>query len=131
MAVPCPRSVDHDLLHWVQALHWWLLDDAFRGLSAWWVKSLVVIAIGCAADLAARRRFPVAGVYAAVSYAVAEGVSLALKVAVGRPRPHVHHLVGAYGSSFPSGHRRPPLPPASRSATCTGACSRRSSGSPR
>jgi undecaprenyl-diphosphatase len=74
------------------------------------VKSLLVIAIGLAADLASRRRFPLAAVLAAISYLVATLLADVLKAATDRPRPSVadpaiHPLVAVPGSrSLPSGH---------------------------
>ena len=47
---------------------------------------------------------PLATLSALLAYAVATEVTLGLKLLVGRPRPHGHMLVTAYGSSFPSGH---------------------------
>ena len=74
------------------------------------MKSLLVIAIGLAADLASRRRFPLAAVLAAISYLVATLLANVLKAAIDRPRPPVadpaiHPLVAVPGSSsLPSGH---------------------------
>jgi membrane-associated phospholipid phosphatase len=115
-------------------------QDAHRGpadwvlvqLSGWWVKSLVIVAIGLAADLASRRRFlsrgdaaharapaadqwaaagfPLGAVLAAVSYGVATVLANALKIAFDRPRPpvghpEIHPLVAVpHSASMPSGH---------------------------
>jgi undecaprenyl-diphosphatase len=74
------------------------------------VRSLLVIAIGLAADLASRRRFPLAAVLAAASYLGATLLANALKAATNRPRPSVadptiHPLIAVPGSSsLPSGH---------------------------
>ena len=79
-------------------------------LSSWWVKSLVIIGIGLAADLVTRRRFPLGAVLAAVSYGVATVLANALKSAFDRPRPPVGHpeahpLVDVpHSASMPSGH---------------------------
>ena len=54
-----------------QDIHWGPANWCFVHLSDWWVRSLLVIAIGLAADLASRRRFPLAAVLAATSYLVA------------------------------------------------------------
>ena len=74
------------------------------------MRSLLVIAIGLAADLSSRRRFPLAAVLAAISYLVATLLANVLKAATDRPRPSVadpeiHPLVAVPGSSsLPSGH---------------------------
>ena len=79
-------------------------------LSDWWVKSLLIVGIGLAADLAARRRFPLGAVLAGASYLVATGLANLLKGVLDRPRPSVadpaiHPLVTVPGSSsMPSGH---------------------------
>jgi undecaprenyl-diphosphatase len=70
----------------------------------------LIIAIGLAADLASRRRFPLAAVLAAISYLVATLLADVLKAATDRPRPSVadpaiHPLIAVPGSSsLPSGH---------------------------
>ena len=116
----------------VQRLHWGPADWVFVQLSGWWVKSLVIVGIGLAADLASQRRFlsrgdpaharapaadrwaaagfPLGGVLAAVSYTVASVLANILKPAFDRPRPpaghpELHPLVALSGSaSMPSGH---------------------------
>jgi undecaprenyl-diphosphatase len=93
-----------------QDLHWGPANWCFVHLADWWVKSLLVIAIGFAADLASRRRFPLAAVLAGISYLVATLLADVLKAATDRPRPSVadpaiHPLVAVPGSSsLPSGH---------------------------
>ena len=93
-----------------QDIHWGPANWCFVHLSDWWVRSLLVIAIGLAADLASRRRFPLAAVLAATSYLVATLLANALKAATNRPRPSVadptiHPLIAVPGSSsLPSGH---------------------------
>ena len=93
-----------------QDLHWGPANWCFVHLSDWWVKSLLIIAIGLAADLASRRRFPLAAVLAAISYLVATLLANILKAATDRPRPSVadpaiHPLIAVPGSSsLPSGH---------------------------
>ena len=93
-----------------QDIHWGPANWCFVHLSDWWVRSLLVIAIGLAADLASRRRFPLAAVLAATSYLVATLLADALKAATNRPRPSVadptiHPLIAVPGSSsLPSGH---------------------------
>jgi len=82
----------------------------FVHLSDWWVKSLVLIGIGLAADLASRRRFPLGAVLAGASYLVATVLANALKDVFDRPRPslvdpNVHPLVHVPGTgAMPSGH---------------------------
>jgi membrane-associated phospholipid phosphatase len=101
---------DRAVVEAFQRLHWGPLDRVFVHLSDWWVKSLVIIAIGLAADLVARRRFPLGAVLAGVSYGVATALANVLKVAFDRPRPPVDHpeihpLVALPSSaSMPSGH---------------------------
>jgi undecaprenyl-diphosphatase len=93
-----------------QDIHWGPANWCFVHLSDWWVRSLLVIAIGLAADLASRRRFPLAAVLAAASYLGATLLANALKAATNRPRPSVadptiHPLIAVPGSSsLPSGH---------------------------
>jgi undecaprenyl-diphosphatase len=93
-----------------QDLHWGPANWCFVHLADWWVKSLLVIAIGFAADLASRRLFPLAAVLAGISYLVATLLADVLKAATDRPRPSVadpaiHPLVAVPGSSsLPSGH---------------------------
>jgi undecaprenyl-diphosphatase len=93
-----------------QDIHWGPANWCFVHLSDWWVRSLLVIAIGLAADLASRRRFPLAAVLAATSYLVATLLADVLKAATNRPRPSVadptiHPLIAVPGSnSLPSGH---------------------------
>jgi membrane-associated phospholipid phosphatase len=93
-----------------QDLHWGPADWVFVQLSSWWVKSLVIIGIGLVADIAARRRFPLGAVLAAVSYGVATVLANVLKGVFDRPRPPVDHpqihpLVDVpHSASMPSGH---------------------------
>lgn len=101
---------DRNIVEAFQDLHWGPANWVFVHLSDWWVKSLVIVAIGLAADVASRRRFPLGGVLAAVSYAVATVLANILKPAFDRPRPpaghsEIHPLVALSGSaSMPSGH---------------------------
>ncbi len=116
----------------VQRLHWGPADWVFVQLSGWWVKSIVIVGIGLAADLASQRRFlsrgdaaharapdadrwaaagfPLGAVLAAVSYVVATVLANVLKVAFDRPRPpvghpEIHPLVDVpHSASMPSGH---------------------------
>ena len=74
------------------------------------MKSLVIIGIGLAADLASRRRFPLGAVLGGISYLVATGLADVLKDVVDRPRPSlvdpdVHPLIRVPSSAaMPSGH---------------------------
>jgi membrane-associated phospholipid phosphatase len=74
------------------------------------VKSLLIIGIGLVADLAARRRFPLAAVLAGISYAVATVLANVLKGVFDRPRPlvghrEIHPLVALPDNgAMPSGH---------------------------
>jgi undecaprenyl-diphosphatase len=94
----------------VQDLRWHPLDVVFVHLSDTWVRSLLIVAIGLVADLAARRRFPFGAVLAAVSYGVASVLADGLKNVFDRPRPSVGHpgihpLVAVPGTAaMPSGH---------------------------
>lgn len=94
----------------VQALRVGPLTWLFVLLSAWWVKSVLIVAAGAAADTWARRRVPVAAISAAVAFTAAWLLSDALKQVFARPRPPVadpelEPLVALPGSfSFPSGH---------------------------
>jgi hypothetical protein len=76
----------------------------FVHLSDWWVRSLLVIAIGLAADLASRRRFPLEALLAAISYLVATLLANVLKAATDRPSPSVadpaiHPLVVSWAAA--------------------------------
>jgi membrane-associated phospholipid phosphatase len=101
---------DRAVVEGVQHLHWGPADWVFVHVSDWWVKSLMVVLVGVAADIASRRRFPLGAVLAAVSYLVAAGLVTLLKGVFDRPRPPVgdpaiHPLVAVPGdASMPSGH---------------------------
>jgi undecaprenyl-diphosphatase len=105
-----PARWDREVVEAFQHLRWGPADSAFVHLSDWWVKSLVIVGIGLAADLASRRRFPLGAVLAAVSYSVATVLANALKEIFDRPRPSVGHpeihpLVHVPGTgAMPSGH---------------------------
>jgi membrane-associated phospholipid phosphatase len=100
---------DRAVVEAVQHLHWGPANWCFEHLSDWWVKSLVIVAIGVAADLRTRR-FPFGAGLGAVSYLVAWGASSLLKGVFDRPRPSVvdpavHPLVAVpHNGSMPSGH---------------------------
>jgi undecaprenyl-diphosphatase len=100
---------DRAVVEAVQHLHWGPANWCFEHLSDWWVKSLVIIAIGVAADLRTRH-FPLGAGLGAVSYLSAWGLSSLLKTVFDRPRPSVvdpavHPLVPVpHSASMPSGH---------------------------
>ena len=101
---------DRAVVEAFQHLHWGPADWGFEQLSHWWVKSLVIIGIGLAADLASRRRFPLGAVFAGISYLVATVLADVLKDVFDRPRPSlidpdVHPLIRVPSSAaMPSGH---------------------------
>jgi undecaprenyl-diphosphatase len=103
---------DRDAVEAVQHLHWGPPNWVFVHLSDWWVKSLVVVAVGLVADLVTHRRFPLgsSAAIAAVSYLVATLLSQELKDVFDRPRPsighpEIHPLVHVPGNgSLPSTH---------------------------
>jgi undecaprenyl-diphosphatase len=102
-------SVDDAVSEALQAIRFqpltWLLILA----SAWWVKSLLIPALGGLSDLR-RRALPWTFAYAGVAGLLTWPLTTALKSAVGRARPPVaDHAIHAavrlpHGSSFPSGH---------------------------
>ncbi len=98
------------VLNAVEGLRWEPLTFFFVVASAWWVKGPLFVAIGAAGDIRARRRFPVASTFAAVSGLAAGAVSMLLKDWFDRTRPPhsgigVEPLVATPGDpSFPSGH---------------------------
>ena len=100
---------DRAVVEAFQHLHWGPADWLFELLSDWWVKSLVIVGVGLAADLWSRR-FPASTLLSTVSYFVAAGVGEALKRVFERPRPSlvdpaVHPLVPVpHSYSMPSGH---------------------------
>jgi membrane-associated phospholipid phosphatase len=100
---------DRAVVEAVQHLHWGPANWCFELLSDWWVKSLVIVGIGVAADLWTRR-FPLGSALSTVSYLVAWGASALLKVVFDRPRPSVvdpavHPLVAVPNNgSMPSTH---------------------------
>jgi undecaprenyl-diphosphatase len=101
---------DRAVVEAFQHARWRPADWCFELLSDWWVKSLVIIGIGLAADLASRRRFPLGAVLAGSSYLAATGLAGLLKDVFDRPRPsivdpNVHPLVHVPSSAaMPSGH---------------------------
>ena len=101
---------DRDVVEAFQDLHWGPADWVFVHLSDWWVKSLLIVALGLVADVVSRRRFPLGGVLAAISYVVATLLADVLKGVFDRPRPpvghpEIHPLVAVpHSASMPSGH---------------------------
>ena len=100
---------DRAVVEAFQHAHWGPANWVFIHLSDWWVHSVLIVAIGLAADLW-RRTLPAATVLATVSYLAAEGLDVELKRAFERPRPPVvdpavHPLVPVpHSYSMPSGH---------------------------
>ncbi len=100
---------DRAVVEAFQDAHWHPADVVFVHLSDWWVKSLLIIAIGLAADLWSRR-LPVAAALSTVAYFAAGGIADVLKDVFDRPRPSlvdpaVHPLVAVpHSYAMPSGH---------------------------
>jgi undecaprenyl-diphosphatase len=100
---------DRAVVEAFQDAHWHPADWVFIHLSDWWVKSLVIIGIGLAADLWTRR-LPVAAALSTVAYFAAGGLANVLKDVFDRPRPPlvdpaIHPLVAVpHDYSMPSGH---------------------------
>jgi hypothetical protein len=100
---------DRAVVEALQHLHWGPLDWCFRHLSDQWVKGLLIVAIGLAADLLARRP-PIAAGLAAIAFLVTDEVTTRLKDVFDRPRPAlvdsaVHPLVATPdNAAMPSGH---------------------------
>lgn len=103
--------VDREGLEAVTALRAAWLTPVMVLASAWWVKGLVFVAVGAAADLSRRpRRMPMTALLAAGAYAIASLASAGAKAVAGRERPPIGdpgisalvHLPG--DASFPSGH---------------------------
>jgi membrane-associated phospholipid phosphatase len=93
----------------VQGAHWGPLTAVFLIASTWWVKwPLFAVAGGCCD--AGRRRLPTAAFIATAAAAVAEGLTVLLKLLTERNRPPqadpaIQALVSLPDStSFPSGH---------------------------
>jgi undecaprenyl-diphosphatase len=101
---------DRDVVEAFQRLHSEPADWLFVHLSDWWVRSLLVIAVGLVADLVARRRFPLGAVLAGISYGAASLLANVLKGVFDRPRPpvghpEIHPLVAVPDNgAMPSGH---------------------------
>jgi membrane-associated phospholipid phosphatase len=102
-------SLDHDAIRATVDLRWGPATAALMLVSAWWVKGPVVVAMGCCADLANRRRYPLVALAATVGFFVASGLNALLKAAFERSRPPeaigLDAVIGVPASpSFPSGH---------------------------
>jgi membrane-associated phospholipid phosphatase len=78
---------DLALVRFAENLRFGPLDSLMEVASAWWVKSLVVLAIGLGADVMRRSRLPWGLLCGAVAYAIADGASLVLKEFFDRARP--------------------------------------------
>ena len=100
---------DRAVVEAFQDAHWHPADVVFLHLSDWWVKSLVIVGIGLAADLWSKR-LPVAAALSTIAYFAAGGVAEVLKDIFDRPRPSlvdpaVHPLVAVpHSYAMPSGH---------------------------
>jgi undecaprenyl-diphosphatase len=100
---------DRAVVEAFQDAHWHPADWVFIHLSDWWVKSLVIIGIGLAADLWSRR-LPIAATLSTLAYFAAGGIANVLKDVFDRPRPSlvdpaVHPLVEVpHSYAMPSGH---------------------------
>lgn len=102
-------NLDQDAIRATRELRWEPATALLVLASAWWVKGPLLVATGVCADLRCRRRFPLAGLAALVSFCLASWLNAALKALVDRSRPPeamgLEALVGVPGSpSFPSGH---------------------------
>lgn len=101
---------DGAALEWVHGFHWTPLTAVFVIASAWWVKWPLIALAGAGCDAARRRLLPTAALAAATAAAVAEGLSMLLKLLTERARPPladpaIESLVSLPDStSFPSGH---------------------------
>src|SRR5581483_11547375 len=100
---------DRAVVEAFQDAHWHPADLVFVHLSDWWVKSLVIVGIGLAADLWARRP-PAAAALSTLAYFAAGGTASGLKDVFDRPRPSlvdpaVEPLVAVpHSYAMPSGH---------------------------
>jgi membrane-associated phospholipid phosphatase len=100
---------DRAVVEAFQHAHWGPADWLFELLSDWWVKSILIVGVGLAADLWLRR-WPRAAVLSGAAFFAASGLDSLLKQAFERPRPPlvdpaVHPLIDVPSSySLPSGH---------------------------
>jgi undecaprenyl-diphosphatase len=102
-------SLDQDAIRATGELRWDPVTAILVLASAWWVKGPLLVAAGCCADLRGGRLFPLVGLAATLSFALASWLNALIKALVDRSRPPVaigfDALVGVPGSpSFPSGH---------------------------
>jgi membrane-associated phospholipid phosphatase len=102
-------NLDHEAIRATGDLRWGPATAALVLVSAWWVKGPFVVALGCCADVANRRRYPLVALAATIAFFVASGLNALMKAAVDRNRPPeaigLDALVGVPASpSFPSGH---------------------------
>jgi membrane-associated phospholipid phosphatase len=100
-------DLDAELARAVAELRWGPLTEVMLVASAWWVKSLVMLAVALFADVRRQRRVPVCFLTAALAYAAASGLASLLKDVFDRARPPVEGgaLVATPDTaSFPSGH---------------------------
>lgn len=102
-------DLDREAMRTSVDLRWGPATGAFALASAWWVKGPLLFAAGWLADLYGRRKVPLVGLAAVLSYSVASAANVLLKGAFDRNRPpeamNVDALVSVPESaSFPSGH---------------------------
>ena len=110
-AIDLLTGLDDRMVRAAADLRWAPLTVVMALLSAWWVKGIVIAALGAVADLRRRPlRVPPTAVLALPAMLVASATTGALKDVFGRLRPPLaDHAVGALvavpaDSSFPSGH---------------------------
>ncbi|MBD0328696.1 MAG: phosphatase PAP2 family protein [Thermoleophilia bacterium] len=110
MAVAFFAEWDRLASEWFEGIRSGPLTATFVFLSAWWVKSLLIAAVGGVGDIRARRRLPTCTTAAAVAVLLAGMGSGLLKELFERARPPLADAsVSAAvslpeGYSFPSGH---------------------------
>jgi membrane-associated phospholipid phosphatase len=102
-------QLDQALSEAVARLRWGPLTSLFLVASMWWVKGVLIAALGAVGDLHARR-WPRTALAAATAMGAASLVAASVKGMFDRARPPVadpgfHALVRLpHSSSFPSGH---------------------------
>lgn len=94
---------DEPIQRWVEAHRTPALDRVFLDFT-WCGATVTVLVLGCLAAAATWRRCRAVGTVLLVAALARPLLEFVLKVSIDRPRPHLHRLVGATGSSFPSGH---------------------------
>lgn len=108
-AVGWLSTLDREAAEVTQSLRWGPLTAVLVVASAWWVKGLLLPAIGAVGDIAARRA-PIALGSAAIAFGLASLLGAGMKELVGRARPPLDgsDLTAAIAlpssASFPSGH---------------------------